>query len=102
MGRTKNFAEVIRAKIASSRELAEAIKREAVYSEVAQKVYDLRTQAGLTQQELAEQIGVRHSVIARLEAADHEGHSLKLLVQIAEALGCNLRVEFDETPALQL
>lgn len=55
--------------------------------EVAQLVYDLRTEAGLTQAQLAERIGTQASAISRLEDADYEGHSISMLRRIARALG---------------
>lgn len=63
---------------------------------VARKIYDLRTQAGLTQRLLAKMIGTTASVICRLEDADYEGHSLAMLNRIAEAL--NRRVEITFVP----
>ena len=42
-----------------------------------------RTEAGLSQKELAEMIGTTQSVISRLEDADYEGHSLSMLSRIA-------------------
>ena len=50
-------------------------------------VHDLRTQAGLTQKELAARIGTTPSVISRLEDADYGGHSLSMLRRIAAAVG---------------
>lgn len=61
---------------------------------VAQLIYDARTAAGLTQQRLADLIGTRQSVIARLEDADYQGHSLTMLARIAEALHRQLEVAF--------
>jgi len=58
---------------------------------VARKIYELRRRAGLTQQQLAKQVGTTTSVISRLEDADYEGHSLAMLRRIAKAL--NKRVE---------
>src|SRR5213594_3287470 len=58
---------------------------------VARKITALRTQAGLTQRQLAKLVGTTASVICRLENADYEGHSLAMLNRIAAAL--NLRVE---------
>jgi transcriptional regulator with XRE-family HTH domain len=55
--------------------------------EVAQLVYDLRTEAGLTQAQLAERIGTQASAISRLEDADYEGHSVSMMRRIARALG---------------
>lgn len=60
-------------------------------------IYDARTGAGLTQQQLAKLIGTRQSVISRLEHADYEAHSLAMLERIADAL--NLQVELRLKPA---
>jgi predicted transcriptional regulator len=63
---------------------------------VARKIHDLRTQAGLTQKQLAKSVGTTASVICRMEDADYEGHSLAMLNRIAEAL--NKRVEIHFVP----
>jgi transcriptional regulator with XRE-family HTH domain len=55
-------------------------------------VHDLRTEAGLTQKELADLVGTTQSVISRLEDADYEGHSLFMLRRIATALKQRLLV----------
>jgi DNA-binding XRE family transcriptional regulator len=54
--------------------------------EIAQMIYDARTAAGLTQQQLADLIGTKQPVISQLESADYEGQSLAMLERIAEAL----------------
>lgn len=77
-------------------ELQEAIREASLNARVAQMIYGARTQAGLTQQQLAALIGTKQSVIARLEDADYEGHSLSMLQRIAQAL--NQRVEIQLTP----
>jgi predicted transcriptional regulator len=46
----------------------------------------MRTEAGLTQERLAELVGTTQSVISRLEDSDYDGHSLSMLSRIAEAL----------------
>src|SRR5213592_2880708 len=61
---------------------------------IAQQIYDLRTKAGLTQKHLAELVGTAHSVISRLEDADYEGHSLRMLQRISLALKYRLQVSF--------
>jgi DNA-binding XRE family transcriptional regulator len=66
---------------------------------VARKIAALRTQAGLTQRQLAQLVGTTASVICRLEDADYEGHSLVMLNRIAAAL--NRRVEIRFVPAEQ-
>ncbi len=91
---TRDFAEVIGAKLAGNPKLAEAVENEAFSADIAQKVYDLRKEAGLTQQQLASLIQTTQSVISRIEDADYDGHALALLKRIAFALGKKLRVEF--------
>lgn len=75
-------------------ELRELIAVESLNARVAKMIFDARTAAGLTQAHLAELIGTKQSVIARLEDADYEGHSLSMLRRIAEALGHRLEVSF--------
>lgn len=60
----------------------------------AQVIHDARTRAGLTQAELAERVGTTQSVVARLENAAYEGHTLRMLGRIAAALGQRVEVTF--------
>ena len=62
--------------------------------EVARKIHELRTAAGLTQTQLARLIGTTASVICRLEDADYEGHSLPMLRRIAGALNQRVEIRF--------
>jgi DNA-binding XRE family transcriptional regulator len=71
-----------------------ALEEARANEEIARKIYALRTQAGLTQRQLAQRVGTTASVICRLEDADYEGHSLALLRRIAAALGQRVEVRF--------
>ena len=71
-----------------------------INAEIARKIFELRTKAGLTQQELAVRVGTSKSAICRLEDADYEGHSLSILKRVAEAL--DKRVEIRFVPAKRL
>jgi ribosome-binding protein aMBF1 (putative translation factor) len=62
--------------------------------EIARRIYDLRTAAGLTQTQLAKLINTTASVICRLEDADYEGHSLAMLRKIAAALNQRIEIRF--------
>lgn len=73
---------------------AEAFDAELANADVARKIYDLRTQMGLTQGELAKLVGTSTSVISRLEDADYEGHSLAMLRRIATALNKRVEIRF--------
>ena len=65
-----------------------------VNDEIARKIYELRTSAGLTQARLAKLIGTTASVICRLEDADYEGHSLAMLRRIGGALNQRVQIRF--------
>ncbi|UCH94808.1 MAG: helix-turn-helix domain-containing protein [Candidatus Aminicenantes bacterium] len=69
-----------------------SLQEERIKAQVAQLIYDLRKDAGLTQQQLAEMIGTTQSVISRLEDSDYEGHSLTMLERIAKALNSQIRI----------
>jgi DNA-binding XRE family transcriptional regulator len=71
-----------------------ALEEERANDEIARKLYELRTQAGLTQRQLARRVGTTASVICRLEDADYEGHSLAMLRRIAAALGKRVEIRF--------
>lgn len=73
---------------------AEAFEAELANADVARKIYDLRSQAGLTQTELAKLVGTTASVISRLEDADYEGHSLAMLRRVAAALNQRVEIRF--------
>ena len=62
------------------------IEEETIHAQVARMIYEARARAGVTQQQLADLVGTKQSVIARLEDADYEGHSLTMLQRIATAL----------------
>ena len=62
--------------------------------EIARRICELRTAAGLTQGQLAKLIGTTASVICRLEDADYEGHSLAMLRRIGGALNQRVQIRF--------
>jgi ribosome-binding protein aMBF1 (putative translation factor) len=62
--------------------------------EIARKIRELRTVAGLTQVQLAKLISTTPSVICRLEDADYEGHSLGMLRRIGAALNQRVEIRF--------
>ncbi len=68
-------------------EMQELVLQEFENLQIAQQIYDLRQQAGLSQDELASLIGTKGSVISRLEDANYTGHSIKILERLAIALG---------------
>lgn len=61
---------------------------------IGKKALNARAKANLTQKQLAALVGTTQSVIARLEDADYEGHSLSMLQRIATAVNKRLEVRF--------
>lgn len=66
---------------------------------IARQVYDLRAKAGLTQAQLAKQVGTTASVICQLEDADYQGRTLQLLQRVASALKSRVDVRLVPTKA---
>jgi DNA-binding XRE family transcriptional regulator len=62
--------------------------------DVAQQLYELRSNAGLSQRELAKLVGTTASVICQLEDAEYQGHSLRMLHRIAAALQHRVVIKF--------
>ena len=91
--KTKRAIEIVDQLVGDDQELRSAIEEETVNSRVASLLFTARTNAGLTQKQLAELVGTQQSVIARLESADYEGHSLSMLIRIAEALDNRLVID---------
>jgi ribosome-binding protein aMBF1 (putative translation factor) len=69
-------------------------EKEIANLDVGQRLYELRTKAGLSQRALAKLVGTTASVICRLEDADYGGHSLAMLRRIAAALNQRVEIRF--------
>jgi predicted transcriptional regulator len=95
MAKTNDAIKIIDKMNHNDLEIQEMVAIASINAEVAQLIYETRIKAGLTQKELAGLIGTKQPVIARLEDADYEGHSLSMLQKIASAL--NKRVEIHLT-----
>ena len=92
--KTTNAVNILhRRYIKDDAERKASVQAERVNADVAQLIYDLRKNAGLTQKELAELIDTTQSVVSRLEDADYDGHSLSMLHRVADALKQKLTVE---------
>jgi ribosome-binding protein aMBF1 (putative translation factor) len=96
MNKTNDAIKIINKMMKEDPELQEMVRESALNAQVSQIIYNARKQAGLTQKQLADLVGTTQSVIARLEDADYEGHSLSMLARIAAAL--NQKVEIKISP----
>ncbi len=65
---------------------------------LASAVMDVRTRAGLTQEELARKMGTTQPVVARLESG-RTRPSLRTLERLAEATGSRLLISFEPIEA---
>ena len=74
------------------------LDEELARADVARKLYDLRTAAGLTQRQLAELVGTTASVICRMEDADYDGHSFSMVNRIAAALNKRVNIDIVDLP----
>ncbi len=92
--RTRNALKILDRVTGDDPSLREMIAEETVNSQVARLIYDARARAGLTQKQLADLVGTKQPVIARLEDADYRGHSLFMLQRIATALKKRLSIRF--------
>jgi ribosome-binding protein aMBF1 (putative translation factor) len=97
MAKTRDALKILKGITDGNPRLQADIEEAKINLQVAQMIYDARTRAGLSQRELALLVGTKQPVIARLEDADYEGHSLTMLQRIAEAL--DRRVDIRLVPA---
>jgi len=63
---------------------------------LGQLIYDLRTEAGLSQRQLAEKMGTTQSVISRLEEGGGARNRIDTLARVATALDRHLVDSFPE------
>lgn len=97
---TRSATAILRRMVADNPRMQELLEQERLNAAVARSIYNARTARGLSQAQLAELVGTSQSVIARLEDADYEGHSLSMLRRIGAALGYEVQVNFiDRTEA---
>lgn len=99
--KTSDAVAILDRMMGQDAEMARLVEEARTNAEVAQLIYDGRTKAKLTQKQLADLVGTTQSVIARLEDADYEGHSLSMLTRIARALERRVEVRFVPLRKLQ-
>lgn len=96
--KTSSATAILRRVAGKGARMRELLERERLNAAVARQIHEARTARGLSQAKLAAMVGTTQSVIARLEDADYNGHSLTMLRRIAEALGYDVEVRFVEHP----
>ena len=96
MKTTSDAVRILQKRIGKISDLDKRVAADALNVRVAMLIYEARTEAGLTQAELADLVGTSQPNIARLEDADYRSHSLSMLQRIAKALG--KRIEISMVP----
>ena len=92
---TKDAVKVLHKRyIRGNKKRLESLQRERENLDIAEQIYNLRTQLGFSQKQLADLVGTTQSVISRLEDADYNGHSLAMLRKIGAALHQRVQVQF--------
>ena len=76
-------------------EVAARFERAGEAWDVALQIVALRTEAGLSQKDLAKLLNVSQEQISRLESPGYEGHSLSTLRRVAKVLHARVRVTFE-------
>lgn len=91
--RTSDAVELMNRWYGGDEEWEQELAEERVRVQVGQIVYDLRTEAGLSQEALAKLAGTSQSIISRVENADYEGSALEMLNRICSALHRPIKVQ---------
>lgn len=97
--KTTDAMNILKNQIKDEPDAQEMLQEATVNARVAQAIYKARTEAGLSQRALAKLIDTKQPVIARLEDADYEGHSLSMLQRIAEALNKKIDIKLIDIEA---
>lgn len=96
MSDRKGWHELRRTRMAT-REAVVGYDRARRAYELAEQIRSLRTEAGLTQKELAERMGSSQSVVARLEGGG-VFPTIETLERVAAALGAHLQIALRAGP----
>lgn len=93
--KTSNAVEIMHKRyIKGNKKRLKNIEQEGKRIEIAQQIYNLRKQRNLSQKEFAKLVGMKQSVISRLESADYHGYRVDTLERIARAMNQELHFHF--------
>ena len=91
--KTSDAAELMDKWYGGDEEWNQMLVEERLKVQVGQLVYDIRAEAGLSQEALAKLAGTSQSIVSRVENADYEGSALEMLYRICLALHRQVKVE---------
>jgi ribosome-binding protein aMBF1 (putative translation factor) len=92
MKTTSDALKIINSMMKNDPELQEMVRESSISAQVADIVYQARESAGLSQEQLAELVGINPSVIAKLEDAEDLVDCLSILAKITVALDWHLEI----------
>jgi transcriptional regulator with XRE-family HTH domain len=92
-----NLQQYLQKKTKADKELPQRLRRLKVYFDIAFQISSLRKAKNLTQAQLAKQIGTTQPNIARWETPGYTRYSISRLIDISEALGKTLQIQFSST-----
>ncbi len=92
--RTADAIEILNRRFYKTKKAQALLEEARAGAEIARRIYKLRTDAGLTQAQLAKLVSTSRPVITRLEDDDYSGHSLSMLRRIAAALDKRVEIRF--------
>jgi ribosome-binding protein aMBF1 (putative translation factor) len=100
---TRNAVEIIHnLHFKDAPDMMRGLEYERIKADIGQKIYDLRHEAGLTHEQLAERVGTTAKILDALEETDYKDHQLGeailMLKRIAKTLG--KRIELQAFPEL--
>lgn len=99
MATTTDAVQILKQRLGDVSGFDERVVADSLNVRVAMLLYQVRTEAGLSQAELALRVGTSQPNIARLEDADYEGHSLAMLQRIAGTLGKRIEIQMVDNDA---
>ena len=99
MATTTDAVQIFKQRLGDVSGFDERVVADSLNVRVAMLLYQVRTEAGLSQAELALRVGTSQPNIARLEDADYEGHSLAMLQRIAGTLGKRIEIQMVDNDA---
>ncbi len=92
--KTSDAVDILKRRYGKTKKAREALEEARAGADIARRIYKLRTDAGLSQAQLAKLVGTSRTVITRLEDDDYDGHSLSMLRRIAAALNKRVEIRF--------
>ena len=90
---TSSATAILRDQLSRDPELATLVEEERRRLQLAEKIRSARQEVGLTQAQVAEQIGTTQSAVARLESGEYERLSIRTLIKVATVLHRRINLE---------